>query len=816
MSTLPGINTSKLTILLAALLILTSFSTLSAQVSLNASNLSSFRTADLSDEQLRQYMRQAEAQGVTMEQALLMATARGLPPNEAQELRMRLSALGEQSVGSQVSPSGRIGQPFVADTQRSQVPSSSSEESEYVFGSELFSFAGFNFAPSMNIPTPSNYQLGTGDELIISIWGDRTDQLYLTVSTEGTVNLQNRGPVFVSGLTIEEAKTRLMRQLSQLYGGLNPDQGDATTFADISLGKVRTINVTVTGEVIAPGTYSMSSLATVFNALYSSGGPGNVGSFRRIRVIRENRTVVEFDLYDFLISGNQSRNIRLHDQDVVQVLPYQSRVKVEGQILRPATYELLGTETYQDLVTMAGGYTSRAYTKHAQIRRYTDTQRRIVTLPETLYSDFILQNGDEVVIAEVLDRFENRVMISGGVWRSGEFELKPDLTLSQLIDQAGGIRPDAFRSRGLINRMRDDLSLEQISFNVENVLSDPSRFDILLQREDDVTIWELNSLRDTMVVEIHGAVRNAGIYRWRENMSLEDLILTANGFLESAALSRIEISRRIMNSTDPNRLVETINFELDGSLTLNGDSKSFEIMPFDIVYVYRRPDFNIQRFVNIEGEVMYPGQYAITSRNERISDIIARAGGLTNEAYIPGARVHRQQRVIDRAQVEYNFLASTEQVNDNDNDTAIRIGIDLQTALRDPASRENLYIREGDVIRIPKMAQTVRVMGAVMQEVEVRYVPGANYSYYIDRAGGYTERALKKRSYVIYANGDVDRNKRFIGLTVSTPPIQPGAQIVIPAKPETQRMTTQEIVSISSMVVSMTTTLLLAIDRLSR
>jgi protein involved in polysaccharide export with SLBB domain len=822
MTTTFGSNSRILSLVFALLFLAFSALPVAAQIDLNAQNLSSVRSSDISDDQLKSYLSRAQSQGISIEQALQLAVTRGLPASEAQEIRSRIMNLQDEVAVTSAEDLGRLQQQIATDTTSVNLPQNDEPDRPNVFGAQLFSRSGINFTPSLNIPTPVNYQLGAGDELIVTIWGDRTDRLQLTVSPEGTVSLQNRGPVYVNGLTIEQARERLMGQLVQLYSGLRSSGGQATTFAEISLGRVRTINVTVTGEVRNPGSYAINALATVFNALYNSGGPNDIGSFRNIRVIRNNEVAVEFDLYNFLLYGNQSSNIRLRDQDVIQVMPFVSRVSIEGQILRPAQYELKGSETYQDLVNMAGGFTSEAYTRQIQIRRYTDTQRRIVTVPMELYSDFVLLNGDRIDVPEILDRYENRVSLAGAIWRPGEYELKEGMTLSQLIAEADGVRPDAFMSRGLINRVKPDLSFEQVSFNVEDVITNPAQYDILLQREDEVIIRGVRDLRDEAIVEIDGAVREAGVYVWLENMTLQDLVLKANGFRDSAELSRIEIARRANDTNISGKLVESIIVTLDGNLSsAQTQLERVVLQPYDVVFVHRRPDFQVQQFVTLEGEVKYPGRYAIISQNERLSDIIARAGGLTNLAYVPGARITRQRSSIDRAQVDYGFLDESEMMDslattEMTEETTSRIGIDLEAALRNPNSRENLYIREGDVVRIPQIAQTVRVSGAVMQEVEVRYVPGANYSYYINRAGGLSPRALKKRSYVVYANGDVDRSRKFLWMTVDRPDIEPGAEIVVPLKPERREITAQESISIMSMVVGMTTTLLIAIDRLSR
>jgi protein involved in polysaccharide export with SLBB domain len=451
------------------------------------------------------------------------------------------------------------------------------------------------------------------------------------------------------------------------------------------------------------------------------------------------------------------------------------------------------------------------------IRRFSDTQKRIVSVPQSLYEDFLLKNGDIIAVSELIDRFENRVSIEGAVWRPGEFELKEGMTLNQLIASADGLRPDAFLNRGLINRIKEDLTVEQISFNLEDLQRNPERFDILLNREDEVIIRSVRDLRDEAVVEITGAVREAGVFVWLENMSLQDLVLKANGFRDSAALDRIDIYRRTKDFAVSGRLSETIAIELNDGIVTDGQQlELFKLQPYDVVQVFTRPDFRVQQFVTLEGEVRYPGRYAILNQNEKISDVIARAGGLTDESYLPAARINRLRSSIDRASLSYDFLGQNEFLEESDTEPTSRIGVNLEVALRNPLSSENLALRDGDVIRVPKRIQTVRVVGAVMQEVEVRYVEGAGLNYYINRAGGFQNLALKKKSYIVYANGDIDRNRRLLGMNVIKPAVQPGAEIVIPFRPERDRMTTQEIVALSSMIISTTTSLLFLIDRLSR
>ena len=814
-----------------------------AQSGLDAQDLSNVRSADVTDAQLQTYLNRAESEGISVDEAFQMARQRGLPASEAQRLRERVRDLDRESDEDrdreqrmeQDRPEQEIERP----------PRIESMEERRIFGSRIFREERTQFTPSMNIPTPSTYVVGPGDELVVTIWGDATNMHRLTVSPEGTVQIDNLGPIYIAGLEIDEASDRIIDQLSSLYSGLRPGSDQQNTYAQVSLNRLRSIQVTVVGDVHNPGDYTVNSLATVFNALYRSGGPNNRGSYRNIKVVRNSEVVSTFDIYDFLIHGDQSDNIRLRDQDVIMVEPYDIRVDITGEVKRGGLFEIKEDESLADLIRFSGNFTDKAYTRQIHLRRNTPTERRIVSVQRDEFGNLNLHSGDEIYVDEILDRFENRVSISGAVWREGEFELREDMTLYNLIQEADGIRPDAYRTRGIINRERDDFTLEQVAFSLQRVLDNPEAYDIPLQREDEIVIQSIHDMQEERNVRIRGAVQDGGTFVFRQGMTLEDLILKSDGFEDRASESRIEISRRIIGDAAPDsrgdRLAETYQFDVTRDLELRDEDKKFELQPFDQVFVHQRPDYAEQRDITIEGEVLYPGTYTIRDRNERISDIIERAGGLTNEAYVPGARLTRLNSSIDRADISLDFLAeddvidadTLEPLNGDENGLAenrrmereeeeereriSRIGIDLAEIMQNPNSQENLLLKEGDVIRIPEGLETVRISGAVMQEVEVRYREGQSLGYYVDRAGGYTEDARERRAYVVYANGDVERRKRYVfGIFRSTPDIEPGAEIIIPARPERQRMTTGEIVSISSAIVSMSTSLIIAIDRLNR
>lgn len=883
------------TFFLFTVALLFSFADISkAQLDLNSVDLTQLQASDVSDTQLRALIARAEQEGMTVDQALEMAQTRGLPASVASQLRSRIRQI--QMQGPVDPQAGELQEEGAYDVAREFLRPErvETEQMKRTFGSQIFRQRETEFTPTFNVATPVNYTLGAGDELVINIWGDQSNTYRLTVNPEGAVFVEGVGPIFVSGLTIDEANARIKQSLEEIYAGLRGEESQQTTFAQVSINRLRTIQVAIIGEAANPGDYTVPSNSTVFNALYRAGGPGEDGSYREIRIIRNNEVIAELDLYDFLVEGVQQGNIRLRDSDVIQIPPYQNRVEVNGELKRSDLYfEVIDDETLSDLIHYAGSFTDNAYTRQIRIHRNTNTDRRIVSVNNSEYDQFTIQSGDEIYVDEILDRFDNRVSIEGAVWRAGQFELKDGMTVYDLIQEAEGIRPDAFLSRGLINRLQDNYQLEQVSFNVGELLENPEQHDIQLHREDQVLIRSIHEINDEQTVEINGAVRQSGEYNYRGSMTLEDLILKADGFTDAASEGRIEISRRIVGEAVPEQrsqqLAEIYSFEVSRNLELQSQDKNFELQPFDVVFVHRRPNYQTQRTVTIEGEVMYPGTYTIKNRNERISDLIERAGGLTNEAYTPGARLVRQHTAIDRPEIEFDFLTTEEVVDeeqtgllmnpnramtpqereeqerrfreqqqrerenrengqDEEEEPSIfeqraelnqedyrppsdtleteeeeeeaaesRIGIDLAEILENPGSREDLFIRDGDILRVPQELQTVAISGAVMQDVEVRFRDGANMGYYIDRAGGFAANARKKSVYIVYANGDVDRRKNYIfGLIKNSPPIEPGAHIIIPEKAAREKMNFGELISVSAAIVGMTTSLIITIDRLTR
>jgi protein involved in polysaccharide export with SLBB domain len=754
-----------------------------AQGALGQVDFARIQVDNLTDAQIEYILNAAEEQDMTEEDIEALALLNGMSRTEISKLRARMQAVhSRQQAASafvqrqepEFPPPSSVSlpvQPEATDaTQRDSVESNAAA-AQRIFGDDLFNTAELTFAPSINIPTPQDYQLGPGDELVVNVWGAAQMTYLAPVSPEGTIVLENLGPIFVSGLSIEEAERRILSRLSQVYAGLNveePSQGN--TFGDVSLGNLRSIRVHIVGEVERPGSYTLSSLSTVFNALYVCGGPSDNGTFRRIQVIRNNSIITELDIYNFLVYGEQTGNIRLNDQDIIKVDPYLARVSIDGEVKRPMQFEIREGETLADLLRFAGSFSAEAYQERLRIHRNTASEKRLVDAEATQFASFQLQNGDEVFVDRILNRFENRVEIRGAVFRTGEYELGDAQTVYGLIQNAEGLAGDALLSRGQIYRTRPDQSVELITFDVARLLQDPATFDIALQRDDVVVIPSITGLREQYYVEITGSIQEPGSYPYMENMTLEDLIVMARGFKDEASLLRVEVSRRRTAPSlgDPQQIIaETYQLQVDSGFDLNAGAPPFVLQPFDRVFVRRSPYYAEQQDVRVSGEILYPGSYTLETKNDRISDIIRRSGGLTAEAFPRGA-------VLMRTGADSGA-----------------VGINLEQILARPGSEYDLLVQAGDSIYVPRLLQTVQVSGAVYRPSLARFVQGLSLRDYINGAGGPTDQADLDRAYVIYANGSVDRVRNgFLG--DHYPRIEPGAEIVIPSKPENQGMTTQE------------------------
>ena len=748
------------------------------------------RVDQLSDEQVQEFYRRAQTSGLSEPQIEQAAMSQGYTLDDITKMRRRIAQIrgkaprtnqSSDEVDTSVVRSSPTGLSRRADTKLLIRRDSVDTAVNRVFGASLFQNASLSFEPDIRIATPRNYIVGPDDEILLDIYGASSENFKLRVTPEGTVKIPNLPPVIVSGLTVEQAEQRIIARLRQ--GGFQGlGQSGSGTYATASVGKIRSIRVTLVGEVVRPGTYTVSSLGSAFNALYLAGGPNpETGSFRRIQVIRGNRVIRTIDLYDFLLRADQRDNVRLQDQDVIRVAEYQTRVDVQGEVRRPYLFELIPSETFQTLLGFAGGFNEEAYTASVSVRRNTARERRVVTLTPEEFAQFIPQRGDRYTIGRILDRYENRVHINGAVMRPGDYALGNGLTtLGELIRRADGLRKDAFTTRGNIFREKENTDMENITFDVAKLLKKEVA-DIPLQRQDSVVIQSTRSLREAYFVSIEGAVNRPDTFNFADNMTVSDLITLSGGFREGATANPLELARRIRSdSTNERNNTEIYRFSLDRSLRLNEADARFLLQPFDIVYVRTQPYYGNQQQVFVTGEVMHAGTYAILNRTERINDLIVRAGGLKPGAYLPGAQFQRARQVI---------------------------GTDIRVVVENPQSEGNLLLQDGDTLYIPRRSDVVSIQGAVLNPSTVSYETGLSLRDYISLAGGYTENARVGRSYVIYPNGRKNRTKQFLGIK-RYPEVQPGSTVIVPFKPlDTNRLSSIERVTI----LSVTGTLVLAV-----
>jgi protein involved in polysaccharide export with SLBB domain len=775
-----------------------------AQININQTDFSSIQVDKLTDGQIKQFLNRAKSTGMSIPELEAEAISRGMPYDEVLKLRERISALemGEDKTVGQ----GDVEERKASFPSETKAPTQAQLDDVDIFGSNLFKRKDLTFEPSLNIPTPPDYQLGSGDVLNIEVWGASQSSFKLKISPEGQIFVPSLGPIQVSGLTVERASSLIINRLATIYSGLKG--ASPNTFAQVTLGNIRSIKVTIAGEAFMPGTYTLPAFATVFNALYFAGGPGGNGTFREVKVIRSGNTIANIDLYNFLLKAESSQNIRLQDEDMIFIGPYNNRVILSGEVIRPAIYELRENETLSDLITFSGGFSSSAFYKSLVVNRKTESERRLLSVDSDLFSSFLMKNGDVLKVGKILERYENRVTIRGAVFREGEYALTDGMTLTNLISKAEGLREDAFTNRAAIYRLQDNLEVKVVDINLDEIINGNSQ-DIPLLREDLVVISSVLELKQERTVIISGEVQDAGSFPFAINLTLGELIRKAGGFNDAASLARVEIARRVKNRTatsSDDKITEVFSFPIDEKLSLNDKGASFLLEPFDHIFVRRSPGYQNQMLARVEGEVVFPGNYAIAQKGDRISDLVKRAGGVTGEAYLAGATLLRR---IDRDQKERlerakEFESSGLEINISETlkEQHQPIGINLDRIIKNPGSSEDLLLSEGDILRVPQQLQTVRLSGAVLNPVTTRHLPYASVRRYVSQAGGFSDNARKSKVFVIYANGSVDRTRNYI-LFKSYPKIEPGAEIIVPQKPEKERMTMQETLAIGSAMSSL-------------
>lgn len=703
------------------------------------------------------------------------------------------------------------------DIQRKDNTSEDSLKNQ-VFGREIFSNKNLSFEPNMNMPTPRNYPLSAGDEVLIDVWGDSELNLKLTLSPEGTIIIPNVGPVALSGLTIEEAENRIKQELGKIMWNL-VDGKEPNTFVSVGLGKIRSIKVNIVGEAVAPGTYTLSSLASLFNALYAAGGVNDIGSLRNIRVYRNNKEIANLDVYDYLLNGKYDTNIRLEDNDMIIIEPYEQLVNTHGKIKRNRTFELRKGETLEDLLKMAGGFTGDAFTEDVTIKRESGSRYQIATVTAEEFPTFVLQDGDSLLVDSVIPFYDNRITITGSVWRPGEYELSPKVhTVKQLIKQAAGLKGDEFIGRAHLTRLNPDFTSTVIAIDIQGIMNGEIP-DMELQKEDKLYIPSLFELREPYTVKVGGAVNNPDtVIPFSKNMTVEDAIILAGGLQESASTINVEVARRIKDPTadkSTNQVSKVYTVALSDELQLPSKSSGahadtlFTLEPFDEVFVRFSPGYEKQEVVKVNGEVTFAGDYALPYKNTRLSDIIAQSGGVTPDAYVRGASLKRQLTEDEIRQVETLLQLSNNNKQSKDsialsltNIKNYSVGIDLQQALTHPKSTYDLVLRDGDIIYIPQLQSTVKISGAVTYPNSITYTKGMSVRDCLSQAGGYNDTS-RKYPIVIYMNGKVATTRKVGIFFKRYPKIEPGCEIVVPSKSQRDRRANlAEILSITSSTTS--------------
>ena len=656
-------------------------------------------------------------------------------------------------------------------------------QEDQVFGRNIFNTRNLTFEPSINIATPPNYRLGPGDEVIIDIWGASENTIRQQISPDGTINIGELGPLYLSGMTVEKAQDFLTKELRKIYS-------DTNNQIRVTLGNTRTIQINVMGEVVQPGTYALSAFSTVFHALYRAGGVNDIGSLRKVQLVRNGKKMATIDVYDFIMHGKTQDDIRLEEGDVVIVPTYESLVQISGNVKRPMRYEMKNGETVETLIGYAGGFTSDAYTKSLRMVRQNGKEYQVNTIDDKDYGSYRLSDGDMVTAEAILDRFTNKLEIRGAVYRPGIYELNDNVnTVKALIARADSLTDDAFTTRAVLYRLRDNMTREVKQIDVAALINGTIP-DIVLQRNDVLFIPSIHDINDWGDVEIAGEVIAPGTYPYADNMMLEDLVIAAGGLKESASLVRVDVSRRIKNPTsaeDTKEIGEMFTFSLKDGFVVDGEP-GFVLQPYDHVYVRRSPVYSEQKNVAINGEILYGGTYTLTSKDERISDLVKKAGGTTQFAYVRGAKLVRRANAYELQRMQDVVVLLRRQMGDEKVDSlgikvdsTFSVGIDLEAALKAPGSDADIILREGDVVVVPKYNNTVRINGAVMQPNVVSYKQGKDVKYYIGQAGGYNQVAKKNKKYIIYMNGQIATVKRR-GKNL----VEPGCEIIVPNKRQRQ------------------------------
>lgn len=743
----------------------------------------------MTDQQVIEYVKQATQEGKEQKQIAAELARRGVTREQAERIKKQY----EQQMGTDAANmqgtelnEARLREETQDETTALTDNQPTTEElaqEDQVFGRNIFNTRNLTFEPNSNMATPPNYQLGPGDEVIIDIWGASQTSIRQTITPDGTINMQELGPIYLSGMTVEEANRFLKNKLGTVFSNENNQ-------IQVTLGNTRTIQINIMGEVVQPGTYALSAFSTVFHALYRAGGVNDIGSLRNVQLVRNGKKIAAVDVYDFIMQGKIKDDIRLQEGDVIIVPAYDMLVKMSGNVKRPMRFEMKKDETLAALIKYAGGFNADAYSKSVRMVRQNGMEYEVKTVDEMDYSVCQLRDGDVVTVGAILNRFTNKVEIKGAVYRPDIYALDGKVnTVRALIEKAQGLMDDAFTNRAVLQRQRDDLTSEIVSVDVKALMNGTIP-DIPLRKNDILYIPSIHDLQDLGSVTIYGEVAKPDSYPYADNMTLEDLIIQAGGLKEAASTVRVDVSRRIkdtksVNSTDS--IGQMFSFALKDGFVIDGQP-GFVLQPYDQVFVRRSPGYQTQQNVSIQGEVIFGGTYTLTSKAERLSDLVKKAGGVTNSAYVRGAKLIRVANDEEKKRMQDVVKLMGRELGENaidslglQVDNQFSVGIDLEAALANPGGDADLVLREGDVLNIPEYVNTVKINGAVMMPNTVSYRKGEKVSYYLSQAGGYSQHAKKSKKFIIYMNGQVAKVKGS-----GKDQIEPGCEIIVPNKKQSK------------------------------
>ena len=825
-----------------------------AQDPLGGRDLSTLKVDALSDNQITAIQQKLKQSGMTIEQVQSQAIAKGMSPDEFNKLKDRVNGISGIVMAKSVKR-GNINTKLVStNTSKDKDSTESNINSNIntlIYGSELFSVISNSTGNTVNkeIATPLNYEIGPNDVIKLVVYGVQEYSSDLIVSKEGKIQVDNVGQIKVAGLTIEAAKTRIKQQMAATaYSSLN--RGESKL--DISLGDIRTIHISIIGAYKS-GTYNVSSLSNVISALSEAGGPNAIGSYREIEVIRNNKIFTKVDLYRFLQFGDQSQNIGLKDNDIIRVPAYKNRVELTGEVKRPGIFEVIGNESFSQILEYAGGFADNAYTAMVKIIQKNDIEKSVKDLTKSDYSKYSPRSGDVVSISKIINRYQNRVVLSGAVYRPDVYELQPGMRIADLITKADGLKEDAFTGRAQLIRTKPNLLKEMISINLSKALEKNTTENILLQREDELYVNSILEIRDSLKVDLFGEVKTVGSFNYIDSMTVKDLILMAGGFTY-AANKNIEVARLVQygDKVENNQVTQIFKTEINGDLSFNPGQENIVLQPLDVITITKKVGYTLPEVITISGQVQSTGKYTLSSRVERVSDIVKRAGGLIGEAYGEGAYIKRKRFDIDslksdetktsielaytrkfkaKQEADKNSILNTPSTTNAMSTTDIdlnpqakgnklkdtlialfkdmegdyyQIAIDINYIMKNPGSELDLVLRGKDEIVIPKMDNKVKISGGVLRPTNIVYREGLTIGECISAAGGISEYAKRGRAYVIYANGKSNRTKMF-GIFRVNPAIRPGAEVVIPetdAKKEKAITTIVQFTTVIAQVVA--------------